>query len=217
MIEKVETTKEIWVNKFTEESAQEFRERVLAYSQEDPERIIPIYIDSYGGSVFALAKMIETMDEVPNRFVTICQGKAMSCGAILLSHGDARFCGRLSTVLIHNVSSVSWGDVLTMKADSDEVTRLNKMMLGLLADNCQMTYNELQKEIKDATDSKNIILDANGAKKFKIIDHIGTPGFEPVSYTRVNVIPTKLKLDQPKKTKKKKPTPKKSAKNKKTK
>jgi ATP-dependent Clp protease protease subunit len=166
---------EIWVVNFDEESAQEFRERVMAAAKKDPHSVIPIYIDSYGGMVDSLAKMIETMDEVPNRFITICMGKAVSCGAILLAHGDLRFCGRYSRVMIHNVSAASWGDVYAMKADSNEAHRLNKLFLGLLAENCGLTYQSLQALIKDAVGSKEIWLSAKEALSFGIIDHVGVP------------------------------------------
>ncbi len=169
---------EIWVIKFDEDSAQEFREKVLAVSKKDPTVVIPIYIDSYGGYVDSLAKMIETMDEVPNRFITICMGKAMSCGAILMSHGDLRFCGRLSRVMIHNVSSASWGDAYALKADSDETMRLNKIFMGLLAENCGMTYNQLQTRIKDAVGSKEIWMNADDACKFGVADNIGIPSIK---------------------------------------
>lgn len=121
---------EIWVIKFDEESAQEFREQVIRASRNDPTQPIVVYIDSYGGLVDSLAKMIETMDEMPNPFITVCMGKAMSCGAVLLSHGDIRWCGKHSRVMVHEVSSGTQGDVNDMKADAQEADRLNKWFMG---------------------------------------------------------------------------------------
>ena len=51
-----------------------------------------------------LASMIETMDEVPNPIITVAHGMAMSCGAVLLSHGDIRFVGKNSRIMVHEVS-----------------------------------------------------------------------------------------------------------------
>jgi len=207
---------EIWVNEFTENSASEFREQIRTISERDSERPIIIYIDSYGGYVDSLAKMLETMNEVPNKFITVCMGKAVSCGAILLSHGDVRYCGELSRVMIHNISAGSWGDVYSMKAQGEEAMRMNKCFMTLLAKNCSMTYEELQNKIKSALDSREIWLDAEGARKFKIIDEIGTPlvtpniGWECRSIRSAPVAPAK------KKTTKKKTTKKKTVKKKKT-
>ena len=55
---------EIWVNEFTENSAQRFREQLFAKAKSDTDRPIVIYIDSYGGYVDSLAKMIASMDEI---------------------------------------------------------------------------------------------------------------------------------------------------------
>jgi len=166
---------EIWVTKFDEESAQHFRRQVLTFARMDPTAIIPIYIDSYGGFVDSLAKMLETMDEVPNRFVTVCMGKAISCGAMLLSHGDLRFCGPLSRVMVHNISVGSWGDAYALRADSDEALRMNRKFMGLLAQNCGTTYEQLQHTIKESVGSKEIWMDAEAALKFNIVDKVGIP------------------------------------------
>jgi ATP-dependent Clp protease protease subunit len=195
---------EILVTKFTEDSAQEFRERILEIAEHDPNQVIPIRIDSYGGNVDSLMKMIETMDEVDNRFITHCSGKAMSCGAILLSHGDIRFIGKYSRALIHNVSSFSYGCALDQKQGAAETMRLNKMALGLLAENCGMTYKELQEHIKATDGSKDIIMSANQAKKFGLVDHVGAPLITAATYWRVDTVPAKPPLDIGKPKKKKK-------------
>ena len=170
---------EIWVVDFNAEAARAFREQVLLKAKEDPTMPIVVRINSYGGYVDSLAKMIETMDEVPNKFITIASGCAMSCGAILLSHGDMRFCGPYSRVMIHNVSSGSWGDAYSLKADSEETHRLNKLFMGLLAENCDLTYSQLQNKIKESLGSKEIWLNAEDAKKFGIIDMVGIPRILP--------------------------------------
>lgn len=168
-------TQEIWVTKFDEESAQKFRQAVMDQSRVDPTRPIVIYIDSYGGYVDALAKMIETLDEVPNPIVTACMGKAMSCGAMLLSHGDVRFLGRHSRVMVHEVSSGTFGNVQDMKDDVKETIRLNEYFMGLLAKNCGFkNYDELRSIIKDQ-DGRERYIFGDDAIKFGIVDAIGTP------------------------------------------
>ena len=197
------TSGEIWVVKFDEQSAYEFREQVLEVAKRDPNIVIPIYIDSYGGFVDSLAKMLATMDEVPNRFVTICVGKAMSCGAILLSHGDLRFCDKYSRVMVHNVSSGSWGDAYAMKSDSDEALRLNRRFMGLLAENCGINYAKLQTLIKDAVGSKEIWLSAEEAQKFGIVDHVGIPRIEARVQWSFQIPPSKPRTKRAKGTKRK--------------
>jgi ATP-dependent Clp protease protease subunit len=194
-LKSMSTSDEIWVNKFDEESAQEFREAVLEEASGDPKKPIVVYIDSYGGFVDALAKMIETLDEVPNPIITVCMGKAMSCGAVLLSHGDIRFCGKHSRVMIHETSSGTAGDVNDVKADAKEADRLNKWFMGLLAKNCGLKggYDGIRKIIKDR-DGRDIYLDADAALKFGIVDAIGLPHLEQGMSYSVSMVQPKVSL-----------------------
>jgi ATP-dependent Clp protease protease subunit len=172
-------TGEIWVNEFTERSALEFREHVISISTKDPTGPIVIYIDSYGGYVDSLAKMIDTIHQVQNLIITACIGKAMSCGAILLSCGDFRYCAPNSRIMIHEVSAGAFGDVNEMKNSVEETDRLNKHFMNLLAKNCGLKgYPDLRKIIK-AHDGKDIFLGANEAVKFGIVDQVGIPKLQP--------------------------------------
>ena len=166
---------EIWVTKFDEDHAQKFRQAVLEISRNDPHRPITIYIDSYGGAVDALSKMIETLDEISNPIITACIGKAMSCGAILLSHGDIRYLGRHSRILIHEVSSGTFGNVHDMKEDVKETERINRHFLGLMARNCGFKHYDEFRALFKNLDGRDMYLVGEEAIKFGIVDVIGTP------------------------------------------
>lgn len=186
---------EIVVNEFTEESAQDFRDSLLEASKGDPQEPVIIYIDSYGGSVDALAKMIETMDEVQNPLITVVIGKAMSCGAILLSHGDMRFCGRHSRIMVHEISGGAHGDVHDIVADAVEMRRLNEYFMDLLAKNCNIKggYKVLRSMIKER-DGRDHYMNAEQAKSFGIIDEIGTPRLSKARMYQLDINPPKVKL-----------------------
>lgn len=194
---------EILVNEFTEESAIEFREEIQEEAKSDPTRPITVYIDSYGGNVDALANMLETLDEVPNPIITVALGKAMSCGAILLSHGDIRFCGKHARIMIHEVSGGTHGDVHDMNADAQETKRLNKYFIGLLAKNCGIKggYEALRKMIK-SQDGRDNYMDADAALKFGIIDSVGMPKLNRLKLYQVVVSPPKSKITKNKPAKK---------------
>jgi ATP-dependent Clp protease protease subunit len=205
--------REIWVNHFDEKHAQKFRDHVMRIAAQGEDIVIPVYIDSYGGYVDSLAKMIETMDNVPNRFITICMGKAMSCGAILLSHGDIRYCGKFSRVMIHNVHAGSWGEAYELKSTSDETLRMNRLFMELLANNCGKSYQEVQDAIRATTSGKEIWMNGDDAFKFGIVDHIGTPLITPVIQFALNTVPEKQRLTEEEKgVKKKRTTTKKTTK-----
>jgi ATP-dependent Clp protease protease subunit len=192
---------EIWVTKFDEDGAKKFRDSVMAIAKHDSNRPIAIYIDSYGGMVDSLATMIETLDEVLNPIVTVCVGKAMSCGAILLSHGDVRFCGKHSRIMVHEVSSGTVGDVHDMHADVQEVKRLNEYFMGILAQNCGFkNYDELRKVIKEQ-DGRDRYLNAQAALEFGIIDAVGTPKISSAAMYEINIAPQKKQFEKRNKTK----------------
>ena len=191
MLEDETHVPEIWVTKFDEEHAQKFRKSVFDIAKSDPQRPVVIYIDSYGGYIDALAKMIETLDEIPNPIVTVCMGKAMSCGAMLLSHGDVRFLGRHSRVMVHEVSSGTIGNVQDMKEDVKETVRLNEYFMGLLARNCGFkNYDEFRAVIKEQ-DGRDRYLVGTDALKFGIVDAIGLPKIAAKIMYEVSKQPTK--------------------------
>lgn len=190
-IENIDLNSDIWVKDFNQSSAHDFRVSILSRSKSDPNRPIIIYINSYGGQVDALASMIETLDEVQNPIITVCHGVAMSCGAILFSHGDIRFCGRHSRLMIHEISSGTGGDVHDMHADIQEVKRLNEYFMGLLAKNCGLKgYAEFRKLIKDQ-DGRERYLSADGAIKFGIADAVGLPKISTSVVCEIGKIPQK--------------------------
>jgi ATP-dependent Clp protease protease subunit len=194
---------EIWVNDFTEESAQDFREALIDAAKGDIMRPIVIYIDSYGGQVDALAKMVETMEELPNPIVTVAVGKAMSCGAVLLSCGNVRFCGKHARIMIHEMSGGTHGDVHDMNADAEEMKRLNRYFMGILAKNCGIKggYDALRKIIK-GQDGRDTYMDAQAALAFGIVDAIGMPKINRMKLYQVENTPEKPKLLEKTPTKK---------------
>jgi len=182
---------DIVVNEFTEKSALEFRKRVTDITKIDPQHPIIIYIDSYGGYVDSLAMMIETIDSVSNPIITVCIGKAMSCGAILLAAGDYRFCGRHSRILIHEVSGGARGDVHDLAKSAEELKRLNKYWMTFIAKQCGLKgYDELRKIIKD-NDGRDLVLTPNKAKEFGLVDEIGLPQVQPLASYQIDPLPEK--------------------------
>lgn len=181
---------EVTVNKFTEEAANKFAKDVADAASLDTNHPITINIDSYGGQVYSLINMIETMRSVPNPFITVCKGKAMSCGALLLAMGDQRFCGKDSSVMIHEVSSGVIGNVDDMKVETKEVERLNIQMMTLLAEKMNMTFQKL-KDLINVDGRRELYLTAEDAKKYGLVHAVGLPLIRPVISYQIETIPSK--------------------------
>jgi ATP-dependent Clp protease protease subunit len=185
-----ERGEDIIVNSFNEESAKEFRKQVIARNLLDPNMPIVVYIDSYGGYLDSLNSMLETIEQVSNPIITVCIGKAMSCGAVLLAAGDHRFCGRNSRVMIHQSTGGDYGPVEGLQKNVDECKRVNDVFMSFLAKRCNKTLSELKQIIKD-NESRDFYLDASACQKFGIVDAIGTPAIKQIVMYQIDISPEK--------------------------
>jgi ATP-dependent Clp protease protease subunit len=162
----------LWVHSFNETSSMNFANRVFDIAGRSPSEPIICYIDSYGGAIDGLSTMLSAVDAVPNQFITIATGKACSAGAVLLSHGDARCVGAYCRVMVHMASGVAAGHVDDAQTDMEELTRLNTLMIELLAKNCNKTVKYLKNILAIKRD---VWMNAEEAVKFGIADQIGIP------------------------------------------
>ena len=165
------------VNKFDEESAQEFRNKI-SLAHNTGQKVIPVVIDSYGGQVYALMAMISAIKNAELPVATIIEGKAMSCGAILFSFGTEgmRFIDKDATVMIHDVSSGNWGKIEELRANADEAGRLNDKVFKMMAANIGKKEDYFLKEIHKRGHA-DWYLDPEECKKTNLANHIRVPKF----------------------------------------
>jgi ATP-dependent Clp protease protease subunit len=165
----------IRVRKFDESAAKEFSEQ-MTKAQNTGQPVVPVIIDSYGGQVYSLMSMISDIQHSRIPVATIVQGKAMSCGAILFSFGaeGKRYMDPNSTIMIHDVSSMSRGKVEEVKADAGETERLNQIVYRMMAQNCGH-HDEYFLDIVHEKGHADWYLDANECKKHKIANHLRVP------------------------------------------
>jgi ATP-dependent Clp protease, protease subunit len=116
---------------FNEELVGKVREQVNK-ALETGQEVLPVVVDSFGGEVYSLLAIIDILRAQPLPIVTIVQGKAMSCGAVLFSLGHRRYAAPQSTILIHEVSNHLWGKNVDLKNDVAEVERLNERIFTIL-------------------------------------------------------------------------------------
>jgi len=163
----------VWVTDFDEKSVIEVSKAIIQLAEEDPSQPIQINVDSYGGSVHGLNGILATMDSVPNTLVTVAMGKAMSAGAVLLSHGDVRCASPHARIMIHEITAGTDGNINDLKLSVDELHLLNAQLLQVLAQNCGKSVKALKKLYTN--EKRDIFMSANDAKAFGLIDHVGVP------------------------------------------
>ena len=77
---------------------------------------IKLRINSYGGSVFAGMAIIDTIRNLRSEVHTYIDGAAASAATIISVVGKKRFIGKNSFMLIHQLSSSSYGKFSEMEA-----------------------------------------------------------------------------------------------------
>lgn len=169
----------ILVNKFDEESAKNFRDQ-FNKAINTGQKVIPIVIDSYGGHVYSLLSMVETIRSATDvKVATIATGKAMSCGAVLFTcgHEELRFMAPLATLMIHDVSGGALGKVEEIKADAKEIERLNQVIYKMMAKNVGKEEEYFLKLVQEKGHADWFIT-AEEAKTHNLCNHIRIPSFK---------------------------------------
>ena len=167
----------IRVNKFTEDSAKKFQQE-MAQAHNTGQKVIPVVIDSYGGQVYSLMTMISAIKHAELPIATIVEGKAMSCGAVLLTFGEEgmRFADPDATVMIHDVSSGGFGKIEELKADVKEAERLDEKIFTMMARNCGKKDDYFKKKVFTKKHA-DWFMDAAEAKKHGLVNHLRVPKF----------------------------------------
>lgn len=178
LIKELELRKQpviIRVNKFDEESANKFQLEI-AQAHNTGQKIIPVIIDSYGGQVYSLMTMISAIKNAELPVATIVEGKAMSCGAVLLTFGadGFRFADPDATIMIHDVSSDAYGKVEDIKADVEEATRLDEKIFTMMARNCNKKDDFFKKKVFNKKHA-DWYMNAEEAKTYNIVNHLRVP------------------------------------------
>lgn len=138
----------IHVTNFNEESLSSFKENMTkAWSKNQP--VIPIIIDSFGGSIYSLLGMISLIELSPVPVATIVMSKAFSAGAMLFSFGTKgyRFIHPDASLLYHSLSACVSGEIENMKTHMDHLDNLNKMIFEKLSRYIGKPKNYLEKII----------------------------------------------------------------------
>lgn len=163
----------VHVQEFNDKGVKEFVEN-MERAHETGQPVIPIVIDTYGGSVYGCLNMIEIMQKATLPIYTINTGKAMSAGAILFAMGEKRYMSKNATLMIHEASNFTFGKVEELKADVYETERLNKLIFKLITENCNKNENYFLDIIHKKSHAE-WYMDAKEAKKHNLCTNIGIP------------------------------------------
>ncbi len=143
--------------------------QLLYLDREDPEADISLYINSPGGSVYAVLAMYDTMRLVRPDVSTICVGEAASGAAVLLAagHPGKRYALPNSTVLIHQPWSGAEGQATDIDIAAREILRLQDKMRQIISGHTGQPYDKVARD----TD-RDYYLTPQDAREYGLIDEV---------------------------------------------
>lgn len=130
---------------------------------------IHLILNTYGGSVYDGLGLISAMEVSETPVHVTVLGSAMSMGLFILSAGHHRRMHAYSTLMYHQISSVSADKLEGIKKDLVECQRLEDLCEEILLKRTQLT----SKDLEDHKKSKGEwYINAITAAKYGIVDEI---------------------------------------------
>lgn len=154
----------------TDSSAKEIIEQLLKLDMSNNKKDITLFINSGGGSVPASLALFDMMNYIKSDIKTIGIGKCSSAASLILLNGTKgkRYMTKNAEVMIHEVSSGSFGKVSEMKEDLNHSMIVNEKVLKIISDRT----NKSIKHIKATIKNKDNWMNANQALKFGFVDKV---------------------------------------------
>src|SRR5512139_1576599 len=109
--------------------------QLLFLSNQDPEALIQMYINSPGGQVYAGMAVYDTMQVIPNPISTLAVGMTASFGTVLLTAGTKghRFALPNATIHMHQPLGGAQGQASDIEIQAREILRLKDQLNQILA------------------------------------------------------------------------------------
>lgn len=165
----------IRVNEFEEEDVEDF-DKAISEAHNTKQPIIPIVVDSYGGSAYGVLGMIASIENSRLPVATIVTSKIMSAGTILFAWGSEgyRFIDPHAQVMLHDIASMAMGKIEDLKVDIKHTEHLNTMLYKRMAKRLGHPEDYFL-NLLDKHHHVDIYMTAKDAKKHRIANHLRVP------------------------------------------
>lgn len=143
--------------------------QLLFLEKENPEKDITMYINSPGGSVYDGMAIVDTMNLVKPDVVTICVGKAISMGSILLTSGakGKRLSLPNGLVMIHQPLGGVEGQATDIAITAKQILKTKSNLIEIMANTTGQDKEKLEKDME-----RDFYMNANEALEYGIVDKI---------------------------------------------
>lgn len=130
---------------------------------------IHIYINSYGGSVYSMWSLIDTIANSKTPVYTYCDGYAMSAAFNIFLAGHKRYCSKYTTFMYHQMHCYRSGKYQDLVEDREQMDYLNACSEEYVLERTKITKEEM-KAIRER--KKDYYFNAKKALEVGIVDKI---------------------------------------------
>ena len=131
------------------------------------DKYIYLHINSFGGSVFSAFSTIDTIINLPVPVVSIIEGAAASAATMISVMCSYRIIYPNSYMLIHQLSSMSWGKMDELEDEMDNLKELMKRIKHIYKTKTKIDKKDLDEILKH-----DIWWDAKKCLKVGLVDKI---------------------------------------------
>lgn len=120
---------EVWIYEWFGEPAtapNAFRDELSQYKGKD----ITVWIDSYGGSVFAAAGIYNALKEHNGKVTVKIDSKAMSAASVIAMAGDEVLMSPMAVMMIHNPLTAAYGNMHDLRKVADILDTIKESIVN---------------------------------------------------------------------------------------
>ncbi|MBV4432255.1 Clp protease ClpP [Clostridium tyrobutyricum] len=155
-----------WIYEWLEEesaSPNAFRQELNNYKDKD----ITVWIDSYGGDVFAAAGIYNALKNHNGKITVKIDGKAMSAASVIAMAGDEIFMSPVGVMMIHNPLTGVKGDMRDLRKAADVLDTVKETIINAYVNKTGKSKSKISAMMDDET-----WMSANVAVKQGFADNI---------------------------------------------
>lgn len=105
---------------------------------------INLFIQSEGGSVYAMWSLIDIIENSKTPIHTYCTGYAMSAAFKIFLAGHKRYCTRHATFMYHQMSNIRMGTYQDLVEDRKQLDHLNKQSEDYVLERTKITKERVE-------------------------------------------------------------------------
>jgi ATP-dependent Clp protease protease subunit len=128
-------------------SPNAFKEELNQYKDQD----ITVWIDSYGGSVFAAAGIYNALKEHQGKVTVKIDSKAMSAASVIAMAGDEILMSPVSIMMIHNPLTGVIGEAKDLRHAADVLDEVKESIINAYVTKTKRSRNKISQMMDEET------------------------------------------------------------------